>query len=539
MTDQELIEALHRLDRPIAPSPAFSESLFVHLRQRVRAQRVPPPRLLLVAAVLTTAAVAGLIMAGVGSQREGRATASPAPVRASFLPYRLDIPAGVKPATPSEEVARALTGVEHPTLDLLIPPYRVLTMTWVPADTEYQTPETTVPARSAPYWVVEFMGGDGGRISLYVTDGALDVWGSDYSAIGREIEPTPPPAPPAPTSPLALVGLDGVTLTPTVLAIPGSDDRPSIGPLVAIGRMLWTAVWPVYQNESAYLLRVDTTSNDIRRVEIPFTRDTIYPVVFDGDVWLTADARLLRIDGQTGEVVVIVSPFAVGERIVGIDEFGVWITVPDGILLIDPDTGKERRRIETREVGPHAYRRIWNPPAFGSLWDYDRETGSVDRIDPETGEVIANIPVEAAVDHDQCGGQDLRPVTGVDGLPDVVVAFCPNEVLLIDPATNEFIGSMSIDGASNGVVVDGVWWRLRGAPSNGDAWDAPGTLAGFDASAGRDKGVFTFSEARASGSSPVVVDDALWFIVGQRAGPNYTNEYHQRLVRIPVAELTQ
>jgi hypothetical protein len=265
----------------------------------------------------------------------------------------------------------------------------------------------------------------------------------------------------------------------------------------------------------------------------------IHPVAFDGDLWLTADARLLRLDGRTGEVVRTVSPIASGEGVVGIDTFGVWIAVPDGILLIDPDTGKERRRIATREVGQHAFRRIWNPPAFGSLWDYDRETGSVDRIDPATGELIADIRIDAAVDHDRCGGRDLQPVLGVDGLPDVVVAFCPYQVLLIDPATNEFMGSMSLDDASNGVVIDGHWWRLRGAPSDGPAWDAPGTLAGFDASTGRDTDTLTFTEARTGGSSPVVAVDALWFVVGQRAGPNYSNEYHQRLVRIPVAELAE
>jgi hypothetical protein len=64
MTDRELLEALHRLDRPIEPDPAFADALFVRLHARRRSRGSPRIALLVAAALLLAAAISGALIVG-------------------------------------------------------------------------------------------------------------------------------------------------------------------------------------------------------------------------------------------------------------------------------------------------------------------------------------------------------------------------------------------------------------------------------------------------------------------------------------------
>ena len=82
MNDEQLIHALRGLDQPVLPDPSFAESLLVDLRRQVQPKREGRLQLLLVAALLATAAFAAALAIGGGSFRPDHALSdatTPAP----------------------------------------------------------------------------------------------------------------------------------------------------------------------------------------------------------------------------------------------------------------------------------------------------------------------------------------------------------------------------------------------------------------------------------------------------------------------------
>jgi len=491
MTDEQLIHALGRLERPVSPSSEFSDALFKQLRREIEPRR-SSWALVLAAAALLVAAVAGTALVGGLFQPEH----APVPL------YRVEIPSGVSPLSSPGQVEVAV-------LSLALPDRAtgIAVMTWVPARTEYALPEGDAIETGTPFWAVQAET-DGSRdLLVLVEDGSLALITHSYVA---SVRPTPAPpvtaGPPVidPALPLILTAANGRAIETTVINVPEPEKLPSVGLFSPDGNQLWASVSFIYSDTPGYFLRIDTDTNDVTRAEPSPGVSPSYPPT----------------DGTPQ----------------GQDEFGLWVSRQYGITLADPETGATIREFDTREPDGHAYRRIARLPAFGSLWDYDRSSGVVYRIDPRTGLDEAAIPLGDIVDHARCGPDDLLPVTGVDGLPDVLVASCVEGTPLIDPATNSLIGLIQGCGYS-GVVIDAVWWCLRMPDAAASNWSDPGALEAVNPAGGQPLETLTFSHAQTAGWNPLVVGDSLWFVIGQVPAPNRWYDEYQRVVRIPLATL--
>jgi hypothetical protein len=223
-------------------------------------------------------------------------------------------------------------------------------------------------------------------------------------------------------------------------------------------------------------------------------------------------------------------PAPVNGGFIGVDSDGLWFRVLDGIALVDSATGHEIRRIATPETGNHAYRGMWEPPAFGSIWDVHRGTGTVHRLDRVTGETVATVPL-TTTDPDSCS--DPRPLIGIDGEPSLLLVPCRDRQFLIDPATNAVRHSLTARGSL--FVVAGQLWSARSA--NPVSWREPGELRRIDPATGRELEVLAFSRDRVAGRATIVAGDSVWMLVGEMADRGQDYDQNAALIRVPVAEL--
>jgi virginiamycin B lyase len=196
--------------------------------------------------------------------------------------------------------------------------------------------------------------------------------------------------------------------------------------------------------------RVDPATNEVAEIRVPGTGDYARISIGEGSVWVTApDLRpdgsrgnLVRIDPVTNEVAATIN---IGGPIQGLAVGGgsVWVTVPDGgsstLYRVDPTT---ERVADTVGVGEAAGSLLF---AEGSVWvNHEWAGGSVDRIDPATGEVTDtfDLPnVQAA------GGGSLWGVSG-------------DAVLRIDPESGDVLATIPIARAQDVVVDESTVWVL-------------------------------------------------------------------------------
>jgi Glutamine cyclotransferase len=203
--------------------------------------------------------------------------------------------------------------------------------------------------------------------------------------------------------------------------------------------------------------RVDPATNEVAEVRVPGTGDYARIAIGEGSVWVTApDLRpdgsrgnLVRIDPFTNEVAATIN---IGGPIQGLAVGGgsVWVTVPDGgsstLYRVDPRT---ERVAETVRVSEAAGSLLF---ADGSVWvNHEWAGGSVDRIDPATGEVTGtfDLPnVQAA------GGGSLWGVSG-------------DAVLRIDPESGDVLATIPIARAQQ-VAFDGSALWVLASPRSSD-----------------------------------------------------------------------
>jgi YVTN family beta-propeller protein len=153
---------------------------------------------------------------------------------------------------------------------------------------------------------------------------------------------------------------------------------------VAIGE---DAVW-VSQTQDQQLLRID-----------PETRKVVATVKLDGQptaiiyghglVWAVLQDRkeLVGIDPASGQVV-FTQPYEYVVHDMAMDESRLWYTSPFAIQYIEPETGAGGGiGAETSPVGIEVY--------AGSLWATGGEEGLLTRYDPDDGNVIAEIELDA------------------------------------------------------------------------------------------------------------------------------------------------
>ena len=196
--------------------------------------------------------------------------------------------------------------------------------------------------------------------------------------------------------------------------------------------------------------RVDPATNEVAEIRVPGTGDYARVSIGEGSVWVTApDLRpdgsrgnLVRIDPVTNEVAATIT---IGGPIQGlaVGDGSVWVTVPDGgastLYRVDPTT---ERVADTVRVGEAAGSLLF---AEGSVWvNHEWAGGSVDRIDPVTGEVtgtfdLPNVQAE--------GGGSLWGVSG-------------DAVLRIDPGSGDVLATIPIARAQDVVVDESTVWVL-------------------------------------------------------------------------------
>ena len=182
-----------------------------------------------------------------------------------------------------------------------------------------------------------------------------------------------------------------------------------------------------------------------------------------GSVWVSsgfypgAANVVLRIDPQTNRVVERIPVDAPS----GLD-FGhgsVWVTSAERGTLsrIDPESGKVIAKIEVGEGAVD----IATDEGSGAVWVADwLKNGKLSRVDPETNRVVAEIPIRPGA---QEGGASSVAV----GEGAVWALSSDGRLLKVDPATNEVVAVVPLGEYSSDLAVYGgaVWATAQ--PSSG------------------------------------------------------------------------
>jgi streptogramin lyase len=124
-----------------------------------------------------------------------------------------------------------------------------------------------------------------------------------------------------------------------------------------------------------------------------------------------------------------------------VGEGGVWIAFGDGVVgRLDPATN---RLAFSHHVSDHASAIAVAP---GAVWVADDFDGTLSRLDPGTGEVVATVPTGANIARDVVADRrgawsvGCRSVDGSDD-PRVLQGECRSELIFVDAETNEVAAS--------------------------------------------------------------------------------------------------
>ena len=203
------------------------------------------------------------------------------------------------------------------------------------------------------------------------------------------------------------------------------------------------AVW-AGKGDTQSLVRIDPASNRVVAT-IPIGIEAWYIAATDADVWVSdwRTQTVVRVDPATNRVVATIPGLPNGPTGIAVTPGGVWVACSrDNVIVrIDPATNQVAGSVQTDLTPlPVTY-------AYGSVWvrnEMREGTGSVQRIDPGTGRVIASIQVGPDI-----GRDGLDELAALDG--GVWVAGLDLEK--IDPATNQVV--KHVNHIANGVWSDG------------------------------------------------------------------------------------
>ncbi|MCL4290313.1 MAG: hypothetical protein KJ051_08565 [Thermoleophilia bacterium] len=171
-----------------------------------------------------------------------------------------------------------------------------------------------------------------------------------------------------------------------------------------------------------------------------------------GGVWVVRDGRrLIRVDPVTGA---IVAKIGAGDELgserpcgVAVAKDAVWVTTVSGNLVrINPKTNRFSRTIDLDEAACVAF-------GAGAVWVTAPNAGTVTRIDPATGAVVAVIEVGGYPQGIAVGFRGVwvasgNPPSGVNGA-----------VTRIDPRTNEAVSVIPVPDVPEYVVAGaGAVW---------------------------------------------------------------------------------
>jgi YVTN family beta-propeller protein len=220
------------------------------------------------------------------------------------------------------------------------------------------------------------------------------------------------------------------------------------------------SVW-LTKSESRTLFRIDPTTNKVS-ASIPVGPDAELGIAFGlGSVWIadTRDHLLRRVDPHTNKVV---NTFPVNiadepEGSIAVGAGSLWLLTNDNgtdsgtLSRMNPQTGKVIANIR---VKPHSYAVV---VAHDSAWVSNSGDASVLRIDTRTNKVTADIAVRASPRFMAAGLGSIWVLSQSDG-----------SLARIDPVSNRVIATIELGGAGPGgdlAVEDGmVWASAEGVP---------------------------------------------------------------------------
>jgi YVTN family beta-propeller protein len=252
--------------------------------------------------------------------------------------------------------------------------------------------------------------------------------------------------PPAPSDTGATVPAFDRGRFAAVIPVPGA------GPMTVADGMLW-----VLQG-AGIVVRVDPESNRVVGTPLRVPADAEAIAVGEGALWVARVApgdlatphkdRVIRIDLATGRVVATIT---VGRAPLDLAATPGAVWVPnaggggDSVARIDPQTNRLAGRPVVTGASPQSL-----AVGGGSLWVANHDAGTVTRIDPASGKVVADIPVPS---------EPHRVAYGAGAA--WVGNWHDNSVSRIDPHTNRVVGSpipIGFHHAGNLVVGAGDLW---------------------------------------------------------------------------------
>jgi DNA-binding beta-propeller fold protein YncE len=215
--------------------------------------------------------------------------------------------------------------------------------------------------------------------------------------------------------------------------------------VAASGRAVWAG-----KGDTQSLVRIDTGTNRVVAT-IPIGVEAWYIAATDSAVWVSdwRTQTVVRVDPATNRVVATIADLPNGPTGIAVAPSGVWVACSrDNVLVqIDPATNRVAGTVQTDLTPlPLTY-------AYGSVWvrnEFREGAGTVQRIDPATGRVVATIPVGPVIGRD-----------GLDGLAvlDGGVWVAGLDLEKIDPATNQVV--KHVNHTSNAVSSDaGSLWTV-------------------------------------------------------------------------------
>lgn len=160
-----------------------------------------------------------------------------------------------------------------------------------------------------------------------------------------------------------------------------------------------------------------------------------------GGVWVVGAAGISRVDPATDSVTDTLTVPGGGSDL-RFSGGSLWVSnSAQGITRIDPGTG---------QIGTLPFRDATDAVVVaGSLWVTDYGRGSVSRVDLQTGDVLATVPV---------GAPDAASLAVAGG--DVWVTVDDGGVVTrIDPRTDMLVASARVDGSPGAIAAtsDAVW----------------------------------------------------------------------------------
>lgn len=544
MNDQQLSDALRAIGtRPADPDGDFTQQLWTrlsatHVQRQARIRR----DVLLAAAMLVLLGLAVSLAVGARLVQDrpllaeatprALSTPTPEPAATDDFPFSVQIPDGVEPISDVAEVEAAALALTNPEFGLDGGAQRVAEMMVIAPGMAFPDMADGWTSRPEPVWGIDLRNREDFQVLVYLIDGTLEVAGVDPPDGEQDPEATievPPTWDPA--EPIQLVRAGGEIIQPEQVPVFEPGLPWSLGRPVAHADLLWALAFPVYTDDRPHLVRVDTSTGVVTRVDVP--EDVRFGNLVAGldSLWLAGDA-VYELDPMSGDVRAT-TPAVVEGSLIAEDADGLWWRIVGGAVLTDPATGAELSRYTSVEGDGQAYTGIWQPPAFGSLWDLDRTLGRVRRFDARTGSEQADIAIG---DPAPALCNDPEALIGVDGLAPMITVNCTSEVYFIDPASNTIARSLHIEGYT--FAAAGGLWAVSIPGMIAITWWAPGTIFRTDPITGATLDSLTLNRDRTWAHSPVILEDSLWMVVGEQARPNQGHDHNLTLIGIPLAELT-